>query len=80
MFVINDLDFMLKVWDLAKSRGKVAGDSVQEEFEELLKLYPKAVTFLGQTEQDVDMMTGNLREKNVKVLNINEIERQKKEK
>ena len=80
MYVVNDLDFILKVWDLAKSRGKKPGDSCQAEFDELLKIDPGAVTYLGNTEFDVDLMSGNLREQGIKVTNLNEIERQNKEK
>lgn len=73
MFVLNDIGFMLKVYDLAKSRGKKTGDSIQDEFFELLDKEPDAAKFIGQTDQDIDMMTGNLREQGSKVININEI-------
>ena len=78
MYIVNDIDFMLKVWDLAKSRGKKQGDSVEDEFNELLKDNPGAVTFVGNTDLDADMLTGELRDQGVKVTNMNEIERQKK--
>ena len=36
MFV-TDMDFMCRVYELAKSRGKKAGDSIEDEFIELMK-------------------------------------------
>lgn len=78
IFLLNDIDFMLKVYALAKERGKKPGDSVQDEFDELLKDSPGAVTFLGQTEKELDVFVGDLREDGVKVTYMTEIERQKK--
>jgi hypothetical protein len=69
---------MLKVYEKAKTNGKKAGDSIQTEFDEMLQIDPGAVTFIGQSTDDIDLMTGNLRELGVKVTNLNEIERQKK--
>jgi len=77
MFLINDIDFMLKVYELGRQHGKKPGDSCQSEFEELLAADPGAVTFIGNTEQDIDMVSGNLREAGCKVTNINELNRKK---
>ena len=77
MFLINDIDFLLKVYDLAREHGKKPGESIQEEFEELLKQNPEAVTLMGTTEEDIDMLSGNLREQGIKVTNLSEIDRAK---
>jgi hypothetical protein len=74
---ITDADFMCRVYELGKKHGKKPGDSLQEEFEELLKVDPGAVQFIGHTDQDVDMLTGNLREQGVKVTSIKEVDRRK---
>jgi hypothetical protein len=75
MFIINDIDFIIKVYDLGKEHGKKPGESCQEEFEELLKQYPDAITFIGHTDKDSDLLTGDLRENGCKVININEIDK-----
>lgn len=79
MFLINDIDFILKVYELGKKHGKKPGDSCKEEFEEMLKIDPGAVTFLGNTEKDIDMVAGDMREQGTKVVNIAEINRKSKE-
>lgn len=73
MFLINDIDFMLKVWDRAKANGKKPGDDCQKEFDELVKEFPEAVTFIGHTEKDIDLLSGDAREAGIKVINMNEI-------
>ena len=71
---------VLEIIELAKKHGKQAGDSMQAEFEEIYKKKPDKFKLLGATDQDVDMITGNLREKNLKILNLKEIDRRKKKK
>lgn len=34
---VTDIDIMLEVYELAKKRGKKAGDSVEKEFLEIVK-------------------------------------------
>jgi len=72
----TDIDTILEVYELAKKNGKKAGDSVEKEFLEIMK--KKNMKPIIKTDQDIDMMSGNLREKGFKVINIKEIERRKK--
>ena len=72
-----DIDTALEIFELAKSHGKKAGDNCQVEFDEIKKKYPEKFKDLGITNQDVDLLTGNLREKGLKILNLKEIERRK---
>jgi len=77
MFIV-DMDTVMEIIELAQKNGKKAGDSMQEEFEIILKKYPKKFEFLGATKKDVDMLTGNLREKGLKIFNLKEIDRKKR--
>jgi len=70
-----DVDTMIKVYELAKAHGKIAGNNIQEEFDEIKKLYPENFKFMGITDQDIDMLTGNLRERGFKIKNLKEEER-----
>jgi hypothetical protein len=67
-----------EICDLALKHGKKAGDSMQEEFDEIRKKYQ--IQHLGCTDKDIDMLTGELRDKGKKVLNLNEEERKRKRK
>lgn len=77
MYVVNDMDAILKMFEKAKANGKKPGDNCQEEFAEMLKENPNAVTFIGETDKDIDMLAGEIRDSdpNIKVQNINEINR-----
>lgn len=68
----------LEICDLALKHGKKAGDNMQEEFDEIRKKYQ--LKHLGITDKDIDMLTGELRDKGKKVLNLNEEERKRKRK
>ena len=58
--------------DLAMKHGKKAGDSMQEELEEIMEKKQGKIKFLGETNKDIDLLTGDLREEGIKVLNLNE--------
>jgi len=73
-----DPEALLEIIELAKQHGKKEGDNMQAEFEEILKKKPNKIKLLGATDQDIDMITGNLREQGKRILNINEIDRRKK--
>ena len=73
---IDDKTF-LEIFKLAKQHGKKVGDSMQAEFEEIYKRSPKKFRLLGATDQDIDMITGNLREQGKKVINLHEEDRRK---
>jgi hypothetical protein len=72
------LDVYNEAIQLAKSRGKKTGDSINEEIVELLSKKKKEIKCLGSTNKDIDLLTGDLRERGIKVLNINEELRKKK--
>ena len=71
------IDDYIEAYELAKSRGKKAGDSLEVEFLEIMK--KKGKKPLGKTDKyaDVDMLTGELRDKGLRVLNLKEEERRK---
>jgi len=72
-----DIDTVCEIYELALAHGKKAGESMQEEFDEVRKRHPDKFQCLGQTEQDIDLITGNLREEGKRVLNLNELQRGK---
>jgi len=72
LFIVKDLDVMLEVYRRAIEHGKRPGGDCQEEFEELLKERPDAFEYLGNTTKDIDLLTGDLREEGLKILNVKE--------
>ena len=66
-----------EIINLALSHGKKAGDSMQEEFEEIRKKHSE-IQHLGSTEKDIDMITGEMRDRGQKILNLNEEARKRK--
>lgn len=75
---ITTMDAYIKIYELAKSHGKIPGDNMQAEFETIFKKYPNEFTFLNETNKDVDLLSGDLREEGIKVLNPKEIDRRKR--
>lgn len=74
-----DLETYLEIIELATKHGKKTGDNMQEEFEEILKKKKDKFKLLGGTDKDADLLTGDCREKGLKVLNLNELDRRKKD-
>jgi hypothetical protein len=74
---ITDIGTTLEIFELAKSRGKKAGDNCQDEFLEILKEKPDKFTYIGDSKQDIDLLAGNMREEGLTILNMKEIERRK---
>lgn len=70
---VIDIDTMLEVYKLAQQRGKKAGENIEQEFLEVMK--KKNMTPVAKTDQDIDMLTGNLREEGMKILNMKEVDR-----
>jgi len=77
-FIINDFRALPLMYQLGYKNGKKDGTGLAEEALEVSKRHPSWVTILGTTKQDAGMITGNLREQGVKVLNIQELERRRK--
>jgi hypothetical protein len=69
------LDEYLEIIELAKLHDKTEGDDMTAELEEIAKKYPDKVKFLGETEKDLDLLCGDMRENGYKILNLKEIER-----
>ena len=72
-----DLGTYIEICELALKHGKKPGESMQEEFIEVLKKKQDKIKLIGETDKDVDLLTGNLRESGLKILNLKEIERKK---
>jgi hypothetical protein len=77
MFMMN-ISIYLEAIELAQKNGKKVGDSIEKELIEIIQKHKEEVTYLGETEKDKDLIAGNLREEGFKILNLDEIERQKK--
>ncbi|MCK9542089.1 MAG: hypothetical protein M0R03_08675 [Novosphingobium sp.] len=71
----TSMDMYIKIMELARLKGKKPGESIQEEFNEIMRANPDKFTLLGKTEADLDMLTGELRDRGLKVLNPKEKER-----
>ena len=74
---IVDLGMYLEVVELALLHGKQEGEDMTAELEEIAKKYSDKVKFLGETEKDLDLLCGDMRENGYKILNMKEIERRK---
>ena len=48
---MTDINTMLKVYKLAKERGKVAGDDIQQEFFEVMEQTDSHMKLLGKAEK-----------------------------
>ena len=75
---ILDTKTYLEIYNLAQKHGKKTGSSMQEEFDEVLKKRKNKIKYLGSTDMDIDLLTGNLREQGLKIRSINEENRRKK--
>lgn len=73
----TDVITMTEVYELAIKHGKKEGESIEDEFFEVMKKKKDKFKCLGTTDKDSDLLTGDLREAGLKVLNLNEIERKK---
>lgn len=74
MWSITIEDYV-EIIDLAKKNGKKTGDNIEEEMLEIMK--KKSKKPFGTTDKDIDMLTGELRDKGIKVINLKEEERRK---
>lgn len=72
------LEIMEEAIKLGKSKGKKEGDNLETEFFEIAKQKNKIPKYLGSTKMDIDLLTGNLRENGLKILNLKEEERKPK--
>ncbi len=72
-----NIDDYLEIYDLAKKNGKKEGDNMQEEM--LFVMNKKNVSPIAKTNNDLDLLCGNLREQGIKVLNLKEKIREEKD-
>ena len=71
-------EIMEEAIKLGKERGKKEGDNLEKEFFEIAAKKNKIPKHLGTIEKDMDLLTGDLRENGLKIFNMNEIEKRKK--
>jgi len=78
-----DIDTYIEIMEeaikLGKERGKKEGDNIEQEFFEIAAKLGKMekIQHLGQTEMDKGLITGNLREEGLKILDLDEEKRRK---
>jgi len=78
-----NIDTYIKIMEeaikLGKERGKKEGDNIEQEFFEIAAKKNKLdkIQYLGQSEQDKGLITGNLREKGIKIIDLDEEKRRK---
>jgi len=82
LYLINPEDYltiMEEAIKLGKERGKKEGDNIEQEFFEIAAKLGKMekIQHLGQTEMDKGLITGNLREEGLKILDLDEEKRRK---
>ena len=71
-FILKNEKAIILAIQLGYKNNKQDGQGLAEEFHEVQKRHPDWVEFLGNTEMDSDMLTGELRDKKIKILNLNE--------
>jgi hypothetical protein len=81
IWMLNISDFLIIYEEtiiLGKERGKKEGDNLEEEFFEVAKKKGLIdnIKHIGQSNKDIDLLTGDLREEGLKILNLNELKRQ----
>ena len=78
-----DIDTYIEIMEeaikLGKERGKKEGENIEQEFFEIAAKLRKMekIQHLGQTEMDKGLITGNLREEGLKILDLEEEKRRK---
>ena len=78
-YLIKNLEAYEMIIELALANGKIAGQSMKEEFEQVHQEHPEWFEVIGQTDLDVDLLGGELRERGLKVFNFNELRDPNKE-
>ena len=80
-----DIDTYIEIMEeaikLGKERGKKEGENIEQEFFEIAAKLGKMekIQHLGQTEMDKGLITGNLREEGLKILDLDEEKRRKED-
>ena len=84
LYLINPEDYLTIMEEaiiLGKERGKKEGENIEQEFFEIAAKLGKMekIQHLGQTEMDKGLITGNLREEGLKILDLDEEKRRKED-
>jgi len=69
-------EIYMEIYRLAVKHGKKVGDSMAEEFKEILQKRKGEIEHLGTSDKDADLLTGNLREEGLKIINLRELEKE----
>ena len=76
LWQIHDLKVIPLIYQIGFRNGLKEGERpTLVEWIEVYQRHPDWLSPLGSTEQDIDMLAGNLREQGFKVLNTAEIQR-----
>lgn len=70
------VDDYLEIVKRSRELGIKTGESMEEVLKEYMK--EKGQKPIGKTDKDLDLLSGELREEGVKVLNMNELKRKNK--
>ena len=72
-----DIDTYIEIVELAQKNGKKPGDDMNEELIEIMEKKKGKIKYLGSSDKDSDLLTGELRERGIKVFNPREEERRR---
>ena len=72
-YLIKNIEAYAMILERALANGKIAGQSMKEEFDQVIQEHPEWFEIVGETDLDVDMLTGELRDRGVRVFNFNEL-------
>lgn len=78
IWLVKNWKTLILLYQIGFRNGLKSGESpTDKEYYEVYKRHPDWLEPLGQTNIDLDMLTGELRERGLKVLNTRELERRK---
>ena len=78
--IYTNLKCVLLAMRYAKFQGVKPGESFTKQLAEVIQRHPEWLDKVEECDKDVDLMTGDMREKGKKVFNLNEYMRQKENK
>jgi len=71
-----DVETYLEIYELAMKHGKTAGQNMQDEMNEIMAQKQDKIKLIGQTNQDKELLKGNLRENGIyKILDLLDLEK-----
>ena len=75
--IYTNLKCALLAMRYAKFQGVKPGESFAKQLTEVIQRHPDWLGKVEECDKDIDLMTGDMREKGKKVFNLNEYMRQK---